>query len=70
MSIVKLISFLENQTLVLRKLDMLKVINSKWIGTGPITEKFEHNFKIYKQTKFALSVNSLYSSITFIITKP
>ena len=35
-----------------------KVINSKWIGTGPITEKFEHNFKIYKQTKFALSVNS------------
>ena len=35
-----------------------KVINSKWIETGPITEKFEHNFKIYKQTKFALSVNS------------
>ncbi len=35
-----------------------EVINSKWIGTGPITEKFERNFKIYKRTKFALSVNS------------
>ncbi len=35
-----------------------EVINSKWIGTGPITEKFEKNFKVYKQTKFALSVNS------------
>ena len=35
-----------------------KVFNSKWIGTGPITEKFEKNFKKYKKTKYSLSVNS------------
>tara|TARA_Y100000591_G_scaffold311398_1_gene314765 strand:+ start:38 stop:1222 length:1185 start_codon:yes stop_codon:yes gene_type:complete len=35
-----------------------KVFNSKWIGTGPITEKFEKNFKNYKKTKYSLSVNS------------
>ncbi len=35
-----------------------KVFNSKWIGTGPITERFEKNFKVYKKTKFSLSVNS------------
>ena len=41
-----------------------KVINSKWIGTGPIT-KIEHNFKIYKLTKFALSVNSWQRHLSF-----
>ena len=35
-----------------------KVIKSKWIGSGPITEKFESQFKKYKESKFALSVNS------------
>ena len=35
-----------------------KVIKSKWIGSGPITEKFESQFKKYKDSKFALSVNS------------
>ena len=35
-----------------------KVIKSKWIGSGPITEKFERKFKNYKKSKFALSVNS------------
>tara|TARA_Y100000768_G_C23987093_1_gene689579 strand:+ start:1153 stop:2319 length:1167 start_codon:yes stop_codon:yes gene_type:complete len=35
-----------------------KVIKSKWIGSGPITEKFENSFKKYKKSKFALSVNS------------
>ena len=35
-----------------------KVIRSKWIGSGPITEKFENSFKKYKKSKFALSVNS------------
>ena len=35
-----------------------KVIKSKWIGSGPITETFENNFKKYKKSKYALSVNS------------
>ena len=33
-----------------------KVLKSKWIGSGPITEKFEKNLRIIK-TKYALSVN-------------
>ncbi len=35
-----------------------KVIESKWIGSGPVTEKFEKMFKKYKKSKIALSVNS------------
>jgi|TARA_B110000495_G_C23025327_1_gene609173 dTDP-4-amino-4,6-dideoxygalactose transaminase len=35
-----------------------KVIKSKWIGSGPITELFEKKFKIYKKSKYTLSVNS------------
>ena len=35
-----------------------KVIESKWIGSGPITQEFERKFKIYKKSKYALSVNS------------
>ncbi len=35
-----------------------KVIKSKWIGSGKVTEKFENNFKKYKKSKFAVSVNS------------
>ena len=35
-----------------------KVIKSKWIGSGPVTEKFEKMFKNYKKTKNAISVNS------------
>ena len=35
-----------------------KVIESKWIGSGPVTEKFETMFKKYKKSKIALSVNS------------
>ncbi len=35
-----------------------KVIKSKWIGSGKVTEKFENNFKNYKKSKFAVSVNS------------
>ena len=34
------------------------VVRSKWIGSGQITEKFEKKFKIYKNSKYALSVNS------------
>jgi len=35
-----------------------KVVRSKWIGSGHITEKFEKKFKTYKNSKYALSVNS------------
>ena len=35
-----------------------KVIKSKWIGSGPVTEKFEKMFQKYKKTKNAISVNS------------
>jgi dTDP-4-amino-4,6-dideoxygalactose transaminase len=35
-----------------------KVIKSKWIGTGPITELFEKRFQKYKESKYAISVNS------------
>ena len=35
-----------------------KVIESKWIGSGPITQKFERKFRVYKKSKYALSVNS------------
>ena len=35
-----------------------KTISSKWIGSGPTTEKFEKKFKNYKKSKFSLSVNS------------
>lgn len=35
-----------------------KIIDSKWIGSGPITEKFEKNFKNYKKSKNAISLNS------------
>ena len=34
------------------------VLKSKWIGSGPITETFENNFRKYKKSKYALSVNS------------
>jgi len=35
-----------------------KVIQSKWIGTGPVTSKFEQKFKKYKNAKHSLAVNS------------
>ncbi len=35
-----------------------KTISSKWIGSGPTTEKFEKKFRNYKKSKFSLSVNS------------
>ena len=35
-----------------------KVVRSKWIGSGQVTETFEKKFKIYKNSKYALSVNS------------
>ena len=34
------------------------VMKSKWIGSGAVTEIFENNFKKYKKSKYALSVNS------------
>ena len=35
-----------------------KVIDSKWIGSGPITENFERKFKNYKNAKIGVSLNS------------
>jgi len=34
------------------------VLISKWIGSGPITEKFEKKFKEYKKSSYSLSLNS------------
>jgi dTDP-4-amino-4,6-dideoxygalactose transaminase len=34
------------------------VLKSRWIGTGPIVEKFEKQFSKYKNSKYALSLNS------------
>ena len=37
---------------------MQKVLKGKWIGTGPLVQKFEKNFAKYKKSKFSVSVNS------------
>ena len=43
----------------IKEINFLKrTISSKWIGSGPITEEFENKFKIYKKSKYSLSVNS------------
>ncbi len=34
------------------------VLISKWIGSGPITEKFEKKFNEYKKSSYSLSLNS------------
>ena len=39
------------------------VLNSRWIGTGPIVEKFENEFSKYKNSKYALSLNSCTSAL-------
>ena len=38
-------------------------LKSKWIGTGPVSEKFEKKFLNYKKTKYSLSLNSCTSAI-------
>ena len=35
-----------------------RVIDSKWIGSGPVTENFERKFKNYKNAKIGVSLNS------------
>ena len=35
-----------------------RVIESKWIGSGPVTQDFENKFTKYKKSKYSLSVNS------------
>ena len=37
---------------------VLKVIKSKWIGSGPVTQVFEKKFKNYKKSKYCLALNS------------
>jgi dTDP-4-amino-4,6-dideoxygalactose transaminase len=40
------------------KKNLIKVMNSGWIGTGPLVEKFEKKFKEYKNSKYSISLNS------------
>mgnify|MGYP001180214883 CR=1 FL=1 len=51
-----------------------KVIKSKWIGSGPVTERFEKNFRKYKKSKYSLAVNSctaaLHLSLLYSGIKP
>lgn len=35
-----------------------QVIRSRWIGTGPLVQKFEKNFSKFKKSKYSMSVNS------------
>jgi len=35
-----------------------RILKSRWIGTGPEVEKFEKNFSKYKNSKYAITVNS------------
>ena len=42
---------------------LLQNLDSKWIGTGPISKEFEQIFSNYKKTKFSFSVNSCTSAI-------
>lgn len=53
---------------------VIKVIKSKWIGSGPITQRFEREFKKYKKSKYCLSLNSctagLHLSLLTINVKP
>lgn len=45
------------------KKKLLQNLDSKWIGTGPLSKKFEQIFSNYKKTKFSFSVNSCTSAI-------
>ena len=40
-----------------------KNLDSKWLGTGPITKKFEKEFNKFKNSKFSFAVNSCTSAI-------
>ena len=40
-----------------------KVIKSKWIGSGKITQEFENKFRIFKGSKYAISTNSCTSAL-------
>jgi|TARA_Y100000294_G_C8564851_1_gene340393 dTDP-4-amino-4,6-dideoxygalactose transaminase len=37
---------------------VIKVIKSRWIGSGPVTQRFEKKFKQYKKSKYCLAINS------------
>jgi len=42
---------------------VISVLKSTWLGTGPVTKKFENNFRKYKKTNYAISVNSCTSAL-------
>ncbi len=45
------------------KKKIIQNLNSKWIGTGPLSKKFENIFSSYKNTKYSFSVNSCTSAL-------
>ena len=63
MSIKKKIVFGEpyiNQDIYL---NLKNNLNSKWLGTGPITKEFEKKFRKFKNTTFSLAVSSCTAAI-------
>ena len=42
---------------------VVKVIRSRWIGSGPITQQFERKFKEYKKSNYCLALNSCTAGI-------
>ena len=51
-----------------------KVIKSKWMGSGQITQDFENKFRKFKNSKYAISTNSctsaLYLALKYSGVKP
>ena len=52
----------------------VKVIKSKWMGSGQITQDFENKFRKFKNSKYAISTNSctsaLYLALKYSGVKP
>ena len=38
--------------------EVVEVLRSCWLGTGPRVERFENDFKAYKSAPYAVAVNS------------
>lgn len=49
--------------------EVVRVLKSGWIGTGPRVATFERNFKIYKDSKQAIAVNTATAALhlSFIV---
>ena len=44
-------------------LNLKNNLDSKWLGTGPVTKEFEKKFSKFKNTTFSLAVNSCTAAI-------